>query len=98
MKNESKQGSYVTFLAVLVLCALLIGCATTDVPAVPDGKKSVNFDRRLLDECGKLPLLEGSTDVQVKDQYERSLNLYQECATLKKKLNNEVRKAFNITD
>lgn len=100
MRYGSKQTvPWEVFLVpALALCVFLVGCTPTKPPSVPPDKGTVNFDKRLLQDCDSLPMLEGSTDVQIKNNYEKILKMYGECSTNKKNLNAEVKKAFNIKD
>jgi hypothetical protein len=87
------------FIIVLLLVGLstLSGCTTVPPqPAVPEGPKTVNFDRSLLQNCAPLPRLVGSTDTEVKDFLTATSKVYVDCSTNKGKLNKEVKKAFNI--
>jgi hypothetical protein len=83
---------------ILLLTALLTGCATTGVTTAPvatDG--TVKFDERLVADCKPLPKLEDTTDVVLLDYTKQLFELYADCAKAKKLENEEVKKAFNLS-
>ena len=90
---------------IIVLCCagvlMLSGCTTLfkkPDPAVPEGPKTVEFDRSLLTDCKAVPKLTGNTDTVIQAWISEFGKAYVECATNKRKLNAEVKKAFNIKD
>lgn len=85
------------FVLILVGLSTLSGCASvTSQPAVPEGAKTVNFDKSLLQDCAPLPKLKSSTDTEIKDFLANTVKVYVDCSTNKRKLNQEVKKSFNI--
>lgn len=83
-------------LAVIALSLALLGCGTKQVVAIPDDAKKVNLDPRLLQDCPPLPKAKSSRDGDLLDNSKEVIDLYAQCASDKKALNREVKKAFNL--
>ena len=78
--------------------AFLVGCNHNPpvVPAIPESTKTVNFDASLLKDCPDLPKTKSNADVDLKNHTSAVVKLYVECATAKKKENQEIKKVLNI--
>jgi len=92
-----------TLLIIAMLAFALTGCDTMKKKepeaAVPPPTKTVNIDKALLQECGDIPNIQNPvTDQQLNDWIQRWAKIHIECATNKRKLNAEVKKALNISD
>lgn len=81
----------------LIILLLLVGCAQDPrVVAFEAGKKSVDLDRRVLQECPEMPDLKGATDDEVLAAVKVWAGQYRECRGWKHQLNGIVKDAFNI--
>ena len=89
-------------LLLLPIALALVACqhkpTVPDTPAIPESTTTLNFDRRLLEDCPIINELQGNRDVQNIDFTSQLLNAYTKCAVDKNLLNREVKKAFNIKD
>lgn len=89
-------------LLLLPLALVLVACqhkpTVPDTPAIPESTTTLNFDRRLLEDCPSINELQGNRDVQNIDFTSQLLSAYTKCAVDKNLLNREVKKAFNIKD
>lgn len=96
MKNDMFKTSYATLLTSCALCLVLAGCGHNTPVAVPSEKQVVQFDKELLKDCPVLTKPKSPTDMDLRDWSASVLDAYDACATNKKKLNVEVRKALNV--
>lgn len=82
------------------LLLALVGCDTTPKqPSIPEtANKTVNFDRRLLEDCPDLPKAKSARDKDIKENGQKIIALYKECRDLKAAENREIKKALNIKD
>lgn len=92
-----------TYLVLSLMPLVLSGCGLfihkppqDDVPAIPTGKTTVDFDQSLLQECPPLKAPESATDTDLQVFTASVLNAYVSCATLKSGENTEIKKALNI--
>lgn len=92
-----KVVTWILAAVFVVMVMMLAGCGTRPVvPAVPETSTSIDFDKRLLEECPDLPLAVDARDIGLKDNGEKVFQLYASCRASKRALNQEVKKAFNI--
>jgi signal recognition particle GTPase len=85
-------------LLALIATLGLVGCETTnnkDVVAV-DTKKTVQIDKRLLQECPELATAKEPTEEQLLVASKDWLEKYKACREWKHDLNETVKKAFNV--
>lgn len=81
---------------VVLAFNLFSGDKKPEPPAIGGPGQTVNFDRKLLQECPPLPELTDSSDVALLEHTKKSIQQYNTCATNKNTLNGEIKKAFNI--
>lgn len=89
-----------TIMGLLLVIALIFfvgvfsGCAVTGQATT----RTVPFNKELLRDCDQLPKLTDSSDEAILDHQKQVYKGYNECATMKRKLNIEVKKALNIKE
>lgn len=86
-----KRNLFILALLMLVACA-----EDPRVVAFEAGKKSIEVDKRVLQECKELPELKGATDTEVLEAVKEWFNQYRECKGWKNKLNGIAKDAFNL--
>ena len=90
-----------TALIASLWVVAITGCHHNPPPGTTtlvDGKKVVNIDKRLLEECPELIKLTDSTDEESIKVSKAWLNAYNTCRTNKSKLNAAVKDAFNLKE
>jgi hypothetical protein len=90
-----------TFILLTLIASLsLSGCALfqkkPDVPPAIDTKKTVQIDKRLLQDCPDLTLLTEPTEQDIVLASKDWITKYADCRAYKHELNETVKKAFNI--
>lgn len=87
----------VSLLVVVVFgFGALSGCATNKPQTAIDQTREVNFDKRLLQDCERIPALVSSREEDVQDWVKKTLKIHSDCATFKAQENVEIKKALNI--
>lgn len=61
-----------------------------------DTTREVKFDKALLEECERLPVLVSSREEDVQAWTKEAIRIASACAELKSKANAEIKKALNI--
>lgn len=81
---------------LILLCLLMEGCATDPrIVAFEAGKKQVNVDKRILEDCPELSKLSGRSEEEVTKFIEQVTNQYKDCKAWKSELNRIAKDAFN---
>jgi hypothetical protein len=81
---------------LVFLCLLVAGCAVDPrIVAFEAGKKQVNVDKRILEDCPELGKLSGRSEEEVTKFIEQVTNQYKECKVWKGELNHIAKDAFN---
>lgn len=83
---------------VVLAFNMFSGDKKPDPPSIGGAGQTVNFDRKLLQECPPLPELNDTSDIALIEHTKKSIQQYNSCATNKNTLNTEIKKAFNIKD
>lgn len=89
-------------LWIMVLCLPLLGnsCKQDDkgVVGFDAGKKTVNIDKQMIQDCPELMQLKGRSEEEVVAFIQDVTTKYQQCRAWKAELNKIVKDAFNVED